>query len=184
YWYVHLRALLLNRTVQPGTPDVYVWRWTADGVYSAKSAYAMLNQGGERFQCSSRIWDSWAPLKVKLFIWLASRRRVWTADRRRRHGLPAAPRCCLCDQEPESCDHLLVSCSFAKEEIGGQQPGRRRKGFNTMFMLTAWSIWKERNARVFDGKASTAAQVVQRIKSDAELWAQGGAKELGRLCWE
>ncbi|TVU33383.1 hypothetical protein EJB05_25197, partial [Eragrostis curvula] len=208
--YVHLRALLLDRTVQPGTPDSYVWRWTSNGIYSSKSAYAMLNQGSEQFQGASRIWNTWAPLKVKIFFWLASRRRIWTSDRRRRHGLAAAPRCALCDQESETCDHLLVTCPFAREvwwqalswakcscqfgnastlqdwweQSEGHQPETRRKGFNTLFMLTAWSIWKERNARVFEGKISTSSQVVQRIKGDAELWAQGGAKKLGCLCWE
>lgn len=44
-----------------------------------------------------------APFKVKL-----------TADRRKRHNLEAADTCWLYDQEDETCDHILVNCSFAK----------------------------------------------------------------------
>ena len=52
------------------------------------------------------IWKTWAPLKVKIFLWLAFRRRHWTGDRRRRHGLETREHCYLCDQAPETIDHV------------------------------------------------------------------------------
>ncbi|WVZ78492.1 hypothetical protein U9M48_026195, partial [Paspalum notatum var. saurae] len=55
-------------------------------------------------------WSSWLPLRVKIFLWLAHRRRLWTADRRRRHDLDARDLCWLCDKRPETCLHLLVDC--------------------------------------------------------------------------
>jgi hypothetical protein len=61
------------------------------------------------------IWDTWAPLKIKLFLWLAIRKRHWMADRRQRHGLEANDLCFLCDQEPKTIDHIVVLCSFAKQ---------------------------------------------------------------------
>jgi hypothetical protein len=48
-------------------------------------------------------------------MWLASKSRLWTADRRRRHGLEAHDTCWLCDQERETSAHLLSECCFAKE---------------------------------------------------------------------
>jgi len=78
--------------------DSFTWRWTRDGCYSAKSAYTMLQQSNTGFEGGKRIWRTWAPPKIKFFISLASRQRLWTADRRLRHGLEARSLCWFCDQ--------------------------------------------------------------------------------------
>jgi hypothetical protein len=70
-------------------PDKTVWRWTPDGTYSAKSAYTSLHVGVIKFRGHSLIWKSWAPLRVKIFLWLAFKKRQWTNDRRAWHGLEA-----------------------------------------------------------------------------------------------
>jgi hypothetical protein len=95
--------------------DSFRWRWTTNGKYTAMSAYAALHQGSVRFQGAARIWKNWAPPNVKFFVWLAARQRIWTADRRRRHGLDPHDMCWFCDQEPETCDHILVNSTFAKQ---------------------------------------------------------------------
>jgi hypothetical protein len=38
-------------------------------------------------------------------------------------------------------------------------------------MLTAWSIWRERNRRVFDNVYKPIQMVVDQIKADANFWA-------------
>ena len=60
------------------------------------------------------IWKTWAPLKVKIFLWLAFRRRHWTGDRRRRHGLETREHCYLCDQAPETIEHIVVTCPYTR----------------------------------------------------------------------
>jgi hypothetical protein len=62
-----------------------------------------------------RIWSTWAPLQVKIFLWLAVRRWHWAADRKCRQGLDMAEHCFLCDQEPETIDHIIASCSFSHQ---------------------------------------------------------------------
>jgi len=96
-------------------PDKTIWRWTPDGRYSTKSAYTMLHAGATKFEGHQLIWKTWAPLRVKIFMWLAFRRRHWTADRRRRYGLDARDNCFLCDQEQETVDHIAASCAFTRE---------------------------------------------------------------------
>jgi hypothetical protein len=59
--------------------DKLVWRWTGDGEYTAKSVYKMLHGGSISFRGHSLIWKTWAPLKVKIFLWLAFWKRHWTA---------------------------------------------------------------------------------------------------------
>jgi len=51
-----------------------------------------------------------APPKVKFFMWLVLHRRIWTANRRLRHGLQDSDDCNLCSQASETCDHLFVGC--------------------------------------------------------------------------
>lgn len=60
-------------------------------------------------------WRSWAPLKVKIFLWLAFKRCHWTRDRRRRHGLDAREECFLCNQTMETIDHILAECPVTRE---------------------------------------------------------------------
>jgi hypothetical protein len=178
--------------------------------YSAHSAYLLMHQGITAFPGVTQLWKPQAPLWVKLFLWLACRRRVWTADRRRHRGLDSHINCVLCDQEEETIDHLLVQCPMAKEvwwmccswvkcvcNFGQHasvqewwehlllaQPPSRREGMSTMFMLICWHLWKEHNARVFDRKAATVPVLVRRIVEEAGLWVSAGARKLGRLCCE
>jgi hypothetical protein len=112
--YLRLRDLLSTVTLGTGE-DKLIWRWTADGLYSSKSAYRALLAASSSVYGYPLIWGTWAPLCVKIFLWLAIRRRHCTADRRRRHGLEAADRCYLCDQEPETIDHIIASCSFSRQ---------------------------------------------------------------------
>lgn len=72
-----------------GNQDKFIWRWTADGRYSSQSAYWMMHLGKTQLQGASQIWEFWAPLRVKIFPWLVSLSRIWTADHRRRHNLEA-----------------------------------------------------------------------------------------------
>jgi hypothetical protein len=95
--------------------DKLIWHWTPDGAYSAKSAYTMLHTGAIQFRGHKLIWKAWAPLRVKIFLWIAMKRRHWTADRRARHGLDARDRCYLCDQAPETIDHIIAGCPFTRE---------------------------------------------------------------------
>jgi len=62
------------RNVQLADPDDrLVWRWTADGT---RSAYKALHSASHPIPGCDRIWATWAPLRVKLFLWLAIRRRL------------------------------------------------------------------------------------------------------------
>jgi hypothetical protein len=192
--------------LQPQQEDIIKWKWTPD---SARSGYLLMHHGVSNFPGANLLWDSWATLRVKLFLWLACRQRMWTADRRKRRGLDAHEKCLLCDQEEETANHLLVTCPMAKEiwwhvcswarcvctfttvyvmewweHLVLAQPARRREGTSTLFMLTCWKIWKERNSRHSITRWESVQVVLGKIKAEADMWIVVGARKLGSLCCE
>jgi len=40
-------------------------------------------------------------------------------------------------------------------------------------------IWKERNARIFDSKQLTVAELLLRVKDEADVWLLAGFKQIG-----
>jgi hypothetical protein len=64
---------------------------------------------------SRELWRANIPPKVKFFFWLTLHGRLWTAERRKRHGLQPDATCALCDQMDETGDHFLCSCVYARE---------------------------------------------------------------------
>ncbi|PVH61987.1 hypothetical protein PAHAL_3G172600 [Panicum hallii] len=167
-----------------GVEDTISWKWTTDAAYSARSAYVSFFQGTIRFEGAKPIWKTWAPQK------------------RRHHGLTGDATCRLCDQEEETADHLLCTCSFTQQVwhtllsvLGVQNPPspvglsilewwlllrqglskKQKKGLDTAVMLVSWLIWKERNARIFNGTEQSSSQLIRGILEEGSNWIRAGA---------
>ena len=177
----------------------------SNGVYTAQSCYRATFQGAMGCHSWKLIWRSWAPPKVKFFHWLACQDRCWTAERLARRGLQHHPRCLLCDQEPETIGHLMLTCPFTKQtwqevlswlrlpapapEHDGSlmdwwlrakelTPPALRKALKSVALLVPWMIWKHRNACVFDHVSPSLYELVDRIKDETKCWAKAGAQGL------
>lgn len=187
----------LSRFQLSAAPDSFTWRLTAKGSYSSRDTYRAFFFGREFAPCAAEIWHSWAPLEVKIFTWLAVRKRLWTADRLARRGLPNTMQCQLCYQIDEDTTHMLLGCSFSREvwyhsllplrlhrftptglqdlqdwwlSITSAVSSTNRREVNTVVAATLRFIWLERNSRVFEHTASFAASVITRLKAEIELW--------------
>ncbi|CAM0911454.1 unnamed protein product [Alopecurus aequalis] len=162
--------------------DMFVWKWTADDLFKSRSAYRAFFHGSTGMPGAANVWSAFAPLKLKLHAWLALRDRCWTASRRLRRGLPSHTLCPLCGLADETMDHLTVGCAFSAQMWAGlfsrtgiplvaPTPtelklwwpdvvlGLPTQTRNSLIMLGLWTIWLERNARVFDNKSGSAARV-------------------------
>ena len=193
------------------TDDIHRWKPEASGEFSTRSAYKNFFVGAITFEPWKKVWKSWAPGKCKTFVWLAIRNRCWTADRLQKRGLPHPERCPLCDQEEENIQHILTSCVFARQfwfailqplNLARLTPTRtvsfadwwkkaerklqkqHKKGFNSLCILGAWTIWKHRNACVFEGASPNLQVAVQAFKEESHLWQFSGAKRLAALSLE
>jgi hypothetical protein len=131
-------------------------------------------------------------------VWLAIRNRCWTADQLQIRGLPHPDHCPLCDQE-ENVQHILNTCVFTHQfwfsilqsdtkqqhnilcrVVEGvlEESTETAKGFNSLCILGAWTLWKQRNACVFDGVAPNLQRTIQTFKDDSLLWQFSRAKDL------
>ena len=189
-------------------PDALLWRWTTNFQYSSRSCYNILFQGTLLSSSWRLNWKSWAPPRVKFFIWLACQDKCWTGERLARRGLQHPASCPLCDQSEETMSHLLTGCPFSRtiwhevlswicstsrppvvEDVFADwwslalrsTPRPLRKGTSSLIMLTAWWIWKHRNAAIFDNARPSIATLLDMIKAEARSWADAGARGLRQL---
>jgi hypothetical protein len=122
-----------------------------------------------------------------------------------RHGLQQSALCALCDQEAETTDHLLLNCIYSREvwfrllsSVGLQHwapngdetmavwwqqhranaPSALRKSFDSALMLVTWSLWKERNRRVFDGAHLLPHRLYQLAIEEVDAWIAAGFSAL------
>lgn len=197
--YIRVREATQDIILQPLVKDNFRWKWTPSGEFSSSSAYQAFFIGQTATPGARQLWKTKAPNKCRFFIWLALHGRVWTAERRHRHGLQPADTCVLCSQQPETLDHLLLQCVFSREvwfkalrELGWQNltpshdaafvdwwllsrrqiPKPRRKAFDSVVVLIAWYLWLERNARTFQRAASPVAVVLTSISEAIALWCR------------
>lgn len=77
-----------------------------------------------RFPDAPCTWSCWSALKCKIFFWLALQYRLWTSDRRVRHGLQnQVPACYVCLQGEDTVDHILVQTCSAWWPVRGRRQG-------------------------------------------------------------
>jgi hypothetical protein len=96
----------------PDQPDTISWTLTADGKYSASSAYHAQFVGSHPRFVAQKIWNASAKPKCKLFAWLALHGNLLTADMLVVRGWPHDSACRLCLSALETATHLCKDCPF------------------------------------------------------------------------
>ena len=96
--FILLVDVVADVDLQSGVPGKHYWRFSSNGIYSAKSAYEIMFCGSTSMAGFERVWSTWAPPKCQFFLWLVLHNKCWTADRLAKRGLPHPSSCPLCDQ--------------------------------------------------------------------------------------
>jgi hypothetical protein len=176
--------------------DQLIWRWSADGVYSAKSAYEVQFRGTYSTLNCSALWKAKAEGKHRFFAWLLLQSKILTADKLLLWNWPCNPTCMLCDQHAETAEHLTLHCVFSQEVwalvnawTGGLVPVPQpdlsleswwnstlrsatkndKRRLATLLIYAAWNLWKERNRRIFDHRSASPSAVLTLIKEEISL---------------
>ncbi|CAM0950376.1 unnamed protein product [Alopecurus aequalis] len=201
--FVELWERLSSIHLSPNVPDSVTWKLTADGSFSVASAYAFQFEGSIRPGFDPLIWKSDASLRCKIFSWLAILGKCLTADNLTKRGWPCNPICSLCRIVPESACHLFATCSFIQclwhlilpfcnlpasmippqnsaslldwwTDSTAQLPHQARRAWCSVVQLAWWSVWKERNSRIFSNKASSPLAVFGNFRDDIKQWHLAG----------
>jgi hypothetical protein len=184
--------------LQNDLEDSVTWRWTESGSYTAASAYAIQFEGAARRNYKEIIWSTDAPLRCRIFAWLAVQGRCLTADALAQRGWPHNEECALCLNSAETAQHLLAECPFmmqlwcsilpmaglpacfvpqSNQKLADWLDDTRRmiakkdqKSWTALAQLIWWKIWKERNARIFQRQANNLLTLKASIIEEAQLW--------------
>eukprot|EP00253_Pinus_taeda_P022541 PITA_22541 len=161
--------------------DILQWGNSMKGTFTTKEAYFLTSEksGNEENPDWRIVWErNWWP-KVSIFIWLASKNKILTWDRIQKKGFIGPSRCCLCNSEGETRNHLLINCPFAKtlwintkRSFGKPENAPRefnevvfqwnkevfqckvvRRAWDLISGFILWMIWKERNRKIFQNAA-------------------------------
>lgn len=139
----------------------------------------------------SNLWRAPVPKKCKFFIWTIFHRSLNTDDRLQNFFKDSSllpSRCSLCLQSSECLDHLFVRCpmafgiwSFFFKSAGITAPipqqadslcafafafsttSQRRFWIQAVSVAAIWTIWNERNSRIFRNQHHTFNQILEDI---------------------
>ena len=169
FYSTDVNAIVRTPLVSHDSQDRLIWHYAKNGIYSVKSGYRIaMNNNSNTVQNMSNfprnwsaIWNQTLPPRIKLFLWGAC---IWLhpSPRRleRQRGMQLNPRCPLCNREPETVHHALLSCDRIRAYYGSNTveinhigsssfveacfsslnrlSKEKFKGFGTI----AWIVWK------------------------------------------
>eukprot|EP00253_Pinus_taeda_P019962 PITA_19962 len=173
-----LNASILKRKIwKTEENDKLRWGLKGNGNFSLKEARNILekDEQGEIQQWHSKVWDNLLWPKIRTFLWLLMRNKTLTWDNLHKKGFVGPSRCPMCLQQPESLNHLFNTCDWADQlwrwmedllcnsdrqldsihdtilnwssNFSGTQRVNSIWKSAPGFLL--WSIWKDRNRRIF-----------------------------------
>lgn len=151
-------------------------------------------------QTQKKIWSGLVPPRIELFTWFALLGKINSKEKLMRLNIipPSEATCVLCNSMVESPDHLLLTCPFSWRicnwwlQVWGLNwifPSSLSDAFNqwqcvgknlflkkvwvAIFPIIIWSIWKERNSRIFQNSCCTPTEVHDLILTRLCWWIKG-----------
>jgi ribonuclease HI len=107
-----------------GHQDKLVWRGTANGVFTVRSAYHLAREtlSSSQGECSKvsshvrlwkKLWKLNLPMSARQFLWRACTNSLPTKENLFRRKITSDPLCPFCGLYTESTGHILWSCESA-----------------------------------------------------------------------
>ena len=141
------------------------------------------------------IWSLNTAPKIIIFLWKVISGAFPVADNLTDRGMKIDTRCQICGLEGESLNHVLFSCTIARQTWANSCFSHPPNGFdsssvysNIFYVLNTrnnllipehirrsgpwiiWSIWKNRNSFLFEGKISLGSTFIKAIFEEVDHW--------------
>ena len=140
-------------------------------------------------QATKWIWKSKSTMKIEVFGWLLLSDRLNTRNmlKRRQYNIADNNDCILCGLPiEETVQYLFFNCSFSSscrptlhiawqpggsrlEKIASAKDSWTQPLFKEIFLVAAWSIWKERNKKHFSGISPSRESWLYWFREDFAL---------------
>lgn len=152
------------------------------------------------------IWKISTTPKIKAFFWRAVSNAIPVGELLVKRGIRMDPVCQACGFQGESINHIIFGCSIARQvwplanvpciENGFDKRSHYSNFHEVLIMMKnisileevrnaiPWIVWhlrKYRNGIIFEGKQSSAEELVIKIKEEADFWMLAQKNEKQRL---
>lgn len=174
-----------NSAIVDNSSDIWTYIWGAKD-YKASAYYAFYFRDVQVHQTFKWLWKTKCIPRIKVFGWLLMSDRLNTRNmlKRRHYQIGNNLDCLLCGLHiEETVEHLFFHCSFSAtcwRSLGVhwsthdhrlqliEQANEDWEGpmFMDVFLVAAWSLWKERNNNHFRGVPPTFASWRSRFIKD------------------
>eukprot|EP00253_Pinus_taeda_P028075 PITA_28075 len=173
-----LNQQILKRKIRIAVEnDKLRWGPKGNGEFSLKEARSIIEreEQPDTVPWADKVWDNFQWPKIRTFLWLLMHRRTLTWENLLRKGFQGPSRCPMCLQEEETMNHLFNSCEWASQlwlwmEAIMEDTDRNRDSIQDSITnwkrkfsrinrvdsiwkcapgFITWTIWKERNRRIF-----------------------------------
>lgn len=209
-----LQSLLNGVCISLANDDEIIWSPSKTGNFSVKSFAEELAKADQSISHDitiGKIWKGLVPPRIELFSWLACHGKLNTrAKLAKLRIIPSSQDLCpLCNEESECVNHLLLQCNYAwkiwcwwmnlwemswvfpstLKDILHQWTINRRDPFFkkvwwAMFYIIIWSLWKERNARIFQKEICSIEKTCDMILLRLGWWIKGWGDPFPYSCEE
>ena len=169
-------SLVYSLTVRGFGLDKVCWKPTRSRGFGVRGFYRSFYPSTSLSFPWRMIWQSKVPPRVAFFSWFASLGKIITTDNLRKRCVLVLDWCYMCKRCGESVDHILLHCPIAWElwslvcclfgihwvmphtviELSKSWQGKfgRYRNIDVWRLVPhclIWCIWRERNARSFEG---------------------------------
>ncbi|XP_071728342.1 uncharacterized protein [Rutidosis leptorrhynchoides] len=210
-----LKNMILNYSKSAIQTDTWRWILAGSGQFTTKELTKLIDED-LFFRENSLIHDETlrnhlAPLKVEVFIWRLIRGRLPVRLELNKRAIDLhSVLCPLCDDYPESIDHVFFFCKSSYDlwdrvykwwgfgvclnlNTNDAFRGKSSSGLSiaeeqvwqVVEWTTAYFIWNNRNRKVFSNQDGVCANTLMEIQLKAYEWVTGRLrnKKIDWLCW-
>ncbi|KAG7560018.1 Reverse transcriptase zinc-binding domain [Arabidopsis thaliana x Arabidopsis arenosa] len=199
--------IILRRNPVVKKEDFWVWMHTKSGDFSVRTGYWLAFQVNKpdliresNVQPSTnglkeQVWSILTAPKIKMFLWRGLCAALPVADQVVHRGMSSDTRCQVCGDEGESINHVLFTCSVARQvwalsgiptPAQGFQKSSIYANFQSLCELKnnnlipsevrqmwpwiLWRLWKNRNKLCFEGVTYCPSKSVEKAREDTHEW--------------